>query len=173
MKINILKRKNRSSKGVSKEDLYLVHYLTKGGKKRIRLKGMFLYTSPRTSIHKTHNKNTKYECEQILAKARKEQRLGLYDIEDYTRDAISVVNYCEEVYIPKKSTKISKQSIHPYIKVTRHFKEFFGHTKTFADVTEQDAEDFKYHMKNSAINRYKRKYKTNTVNTYLNRLSLM
>ena len=104
MKIGILKIKNRSKKKPQKLDVYIIHYL-KGKPKKNRLKGMYLFEHPRTAFQKNHNKDTNYEIEQILSKARKEQRLGYYDIEDYTKEAISVISYCEEVFIPKKSKK--------------------------------------------------------------------
>ena len=172
MKISLSYVPNRSKKGKEKLDVYLVHYLPNKKQKKVRLKGMFLYKRPRTSSEKIQNDNTKYEAEQILAERRKEQRLGFYNIEDYTRDPESVVLFCEQ-YIETLQGKIKHDSISPYKKVTKLFKEFFGESRTFADVTLQDAEKFKVNLLNGAMNRYKRNYKKNTVNTYLNRMSLM
>ena len=172
MKISLYKRKNRSSKGSARLDLYMMHTLPKGKQKKVRLKGHFLYIRPRTTAQTNHNSNTQYEVNQIIAKAQKEQRLGYYDIEDYSREPESVVIWCEQ-YIETLSTKIKTKSISPYVKVTKLFKEFFGEERTFADITLQDAEKFKALLMNGTVNRYRRQYKTNTVNTYLNRMSLM
>lgn len=149
-----------------------MHTLPKGKQKKVRLKGHFLYIRPRTTAQTNHNSNTLYEVNQIIAKAQKEQRLGYYDIEDYSREPESVVIWCEQ-YIETLTNKIKTTSISPYVKVTKLFKEFFGEERTFADITLQDAEKFKALLMNGTVNRYKRQYKTNTVNTYLNRMSLM
>jgi integrase len=171
MKIGIVKERNRSKKKPQKLDLFLLHYL-KSGRKKVRLKGMYLYERPRTEMQKIHNRDTNYECEQIISKARREQRLGYYDMEDYSKEPASIVDWCRE-YVKELDGKLKAQSIHPYNKVISHFQEFFGNAKTFADFTLKDAENFKQHMRSGTVNRYKRKYKTNTVNTYLNRLKLM
>lgn len=172
MKISLYKRKNRSSKGGARLDLYMMHTLPKGKQRKVRLKGQFLYIRPRTTEQTNHNSNTLYEVNQIIAKAQKEQRLGYYNIEDYSREPESVVLWCEE-YIETLSNKIKTTSISPYVKVTKLFKEFFGEERTFADITLQDAEKFKASLMNGTVNRYKRQYKANTANTYLNRMSLM
>ena len=172
MKISLSYIPNRSKKGKEKLEAYLVHYLPEKKQKKVRLKGVFIYKRPRTSVEKIHNDNTKYEAEQILAKARKEQRLGYYNLDDYTREPESVVAFCED-YIETIRPKIKKDSISPYVKATKLFGEFFGHSRTFADVTYEDADKFKTNLLTGAMNRYKRNYKRNTVNTYLNRLSLM
>lgn len=90
MKISLYKRKNPSSKGSARLDLYMMHTLPKGKQKKVRLKGHFLYIRPRTTAQTNHNSNTLYEVNQIIAKAQKEQRLGYYDIEDYSREPESV-----------------------------------------------------------------------------------
>ena len=172
MKIGIIKTPNRSKKGKAKYDIYLRHYLKGGKTSKTRIKGMFLYQRPRTEADKVHNRDTEYELEQIISKAHREQRLGYYDIEDYKKEPASIVSWCRD-YVKELDGKLKGQSIHPYNKVIEHFEEFFGKTKTFADFNLQDAENFKQHMRHGTVNRYKRKYKLNTVNTYLNRLKLM
>ena len=82
MRIAKITKQNRSKKGKNILDVYIRFY-TKPKPIQNRIKGMFLYKKPQSTIHTNHNKNINYEIEQHLNQLLRDQRLGLLNIEDY------------------------------------------------------------------------------------------
>ena len=177
MNINIkwLKRRTKKVEDKYKMDAYLRTYtIDKDGNRtqpQKRLKGVFKYWNKRlTPEQKRHNDNIDIEVTEFLNNKRKEERQGILDIKSFDKKISSVFEYGKK-YVAKLDIKPKSKSAYNQSLVS--FEEYFGTFKTFNTITKDDVIALKVHMRDNGRSRYGSPYSLRTINTYMNRLSLI
>ena len=169
MKISKIIKQNRSKKGKNKQDIY-IRYYTKPKPIEKRLEGMFMYKKPQNAEHRLHNKNMEYESGQHLDGLRRDQRLGILNIEDYNAPTQNIRQWAEN-WLETKDFDKNTQS--PYNVVLDLFDEYFGKGRTFVDVKHEHAMKFRNWLRKDCVSRYGKSYSVNSLNTYLNRMKVI
>lgn len=172
MNVNIRWVKSRSQAKNKKntEDAYLRWYTPEGKQPQKRLKGVFRYTGRLDASQKRHNDNINIEVEEYLNRKKKETRQGLLDVKSFDKQIETFVEYGKK-YASKLDIKADSKSA--YRQALTFFEEYFGKHKTFNEITDDDVIALRVHMRDNGRSRYGRPYALNTINTYLNRLSLI
>jgi len=169
MKVGIIKRQSRKKGKSNIIEIHIRYYVEPKPIDR-RLENFYLYKKANNNKQTVWNQNMEYEIEQYISNIRKEQRLGILDIEDYTLPSENIRQWAEKWLEYKNFSSNSKA---PYKVVLDLFDEHFGKGRTFLDVRHEHAIRFRNWLKNGCVSRHGRPYSVNSLNTYLNRMKVI
>ena len=167
MTITIRKRKRKDGM----ESLILDYYFPKASKKRIRESlELYIYSSPKTSKEKSHNKKTLLLAESIRSKKFLEIQHEEHGFSHLIKDNLdkNFITYFSEQ--TDKRYNISSGNYGNWDSVIKHLIKFKGDVVLFKDVNIKWLEDFKYYLKHTARTKSNQPLSQNSCYSYFNKV---
>lgn len=163
MKATLRKKKIKNDK----ESLYLDFYPPiihpeKGNLTRREFLGLYLFSKPKNSEERTHNKETKALAENIWAKRQIALQNSNYEFLSTNHTKSSFIEYFKKLVDNRKKNQQSWRSTYLY------FYRFCNGKQTFGRLTEKECKAFKDYLLNTHLLRSKKPLKQNTASTYFN-----
>lgn len=166
MNISIRKRKKKDGQ----ESLFLDYYLPDAKQKRKKESlGLYIYTAPKNSIERNHNKKTLLLAESIRSKRFLEIQHEENGFSNSINDNLdkNFIAYFEE---QTEKRYDSAGNYGNWDSVLKHIIKFNGKVLLFRDVNVKWLESFKYYLKNTARTKGNQPLSLNSCYSYFNKV---
>jgi integrase len=166
--MNITVRKKKISDG--KESLYLDYYLPKAKKtRRKESMGFYLYSSPKNTIQRDHNKKTLVLAESIRSKKLlklQHDQAGFSHLIEQKKD----INFIEYFRKMTEARLSSKGNYGNWGSALKHIQKYAGDILMINDVDGEWLEGLKVHLKETARSNNNKSLSQNTIHSYFNKV---
>jgi len=167
MNLSIRKRKKKDGQ----ESLFLDYYLPKAFQKRKKESlNLYIYSTPKTSKEREHNKKTLLLAESIRSKKFLEIQHEEHGFSNSTQENLNK-NFI--TYFSEKTDERYNQSTGNYgnwDSVLKHLIKFRGEVVPFKDVDVKWLEDFKHYLKYTARSKSNKPLSQNSCYSYFNKV---
>ncbi|MCK8479758.1 site-specific integrase [Psychroserpens algicola] len=167
MNVSIRKRKKKDGQ----ESLFLDYYLPKANQKRKKESlNLYIYSTPKTSKERAHNKKALLLAESIRSKKFLEIQHEEHGFSNSTKENLNK-NFI--TYFSEKTEERYNQSTGNYgnwDSVLKHLIKFNGDVVLFKDIDIKWLEDFKYYLKHTAKTKSNQSLSQNSCYSYFNKV---
>lgn len=167
MNVSIRKRKRKDGQ----ESLFLDYYLPLASQKRKKESlNLFIYTTPKNTKEREHNKKTLLLAENIRSKKFLEIQ---HEEHGYSNTVKENLNKNFITYFSEKTDERFNQSTGNYgnwDSVLKHLIKFCGDFIPFRDINVKWLEDFKYYLKHTARTKSNQPLSQNSCYSYFNKV---
>ncbi len=167
MNVSIRKRKKKDGQ----ESLFLDYYLPKANQKRKKESlSLYIYSTPKTSKERAHNKKTLLLAESIRSKKFLEIQ---HEEHGFSNSTTENLNKNFITYFSKKTEERYNQSTGNYgnwDSVLKHLIKFNGDVVLFKDIDIKWLESFKYYLKHTAKTKSNQPLSQNSCYSYFNKV---
>jgi integrase len=166
--MNITVRKKKINDG--KESLYLDYYLPKAKRKRKKESmGFYIYSTPRNTIQRDHNKKTLLLAESIRSKKLLKLQ---HDTSGFShliqeRNDINFIEYFRKMTDARLS---SKGNYGNWGSTLKHIQMYAGDNLMISDVDAEWLEGLKVYFKETARSNSNKSLSQNTIHSYFNKV---
>lgn len=174
LKLSLSKKNNANGKTALRICYYSGSTTNELGKRKQHRKfenlDIWLYTKPKNTLEKQHNKESQALAETILAKRTLEIQSSHFELADLTKRKASFLEYFSEL-IKKKERELKKGSYSSWVSTLKHLERYCdGYNVTFDDINKKWVEGFKTFLLNEPLTKSQEKLSTNSASSYFGKL---